>query len=49
MNTRVNCSNSLSSGVEFRNRIFFGDDNNIEGVLSALKDDGRMFSTSTAW
>lgn len=49
INTRIKWSKSLSSGVEFRNRIFYGDNNSIEGVITSMKDDGGLVNTSAAW
>ncbi|MDB2363971.1 hypothetical protein N9V83_02975 [Flavobacteriales bacterium] len=49
INTRIKWSKSLSSGVEFRNRIFYGDNNSIEGVINSMKDDGGLVNTSAAW
>ena len=49
INTRIKWSKSLSSGVEFRNRIFYGDNNSIEGVITSMKDDGGLVNTSSAW
>jgi hypothetical protein len=49
INTRIKWSKSLSSGVEFRNRIFYGDNNSIEGVITSMKDDGGLVNTSVAW
>jgi hypothetical protein len=48
INTRIKWSKSSSSGVEFRKKIFFGDHNNIVGVLSAIKGDGGLVNSSTA-